>query len=181
MTPDGEVTCRVRILGLPVALWAKTQDSSDELIREFTLIALGDAPGERALPQRLMALLQQLTASYGHLGEGQTEVLQRAALEGVETLDELIYEMPASAASAATTLGRMLDECDEYCQAGDHLLTLAAEPDVRAFRWWFLDEVSAQLQGAPPTPWPESAWARRTSAGGQGDRQDRSLRHRCVK
>ena len=49
MTDTGDVTCTIRILGLPVAVWAKTQEASDELIREFTLIALGHAPGEREL------------------------------------------------------------------------------------------------------------------------------------
>ncbi len=163
MTTGGDAPRRVRILGLPVAIWARAQESSDELIREFTLIALGDAPGERELPQRLMALLQQLTASYGHVGESQNELVQRASLDGVETLDELIYEIPPSAASAATELGRMLDECDEYCRAGEHLLTLAAGADVRAFRWWFLDEIAAQVGGAPPTPWSESHWALQAS------------------
>ena len=106
-----------------------------------------------------MALLHQLTTTYGSLGEAQTELLQRAALAGVETLDELVYEVPPSAASAAVELALMLDECDDYCKAGQHLLTLAAEPDVKAFRWWFLGEVRAQASGEPPTPWAESLWA----------------------
>jgi hypothetical protein len=168
MTATGDGACTIRIRGLPVAIWAKAQDSSDDLIREFTLIALGDVPGERELPQRLMALLQQLTESYGHIGAAQTELLQRAAIEGVETLDELVYDIPPSAAAATTELGRMLDECDEYCKTGEHLLTLAAEADVRAFRWWFLDEIRAQVEGAPPTPWAESSWALRAHRREQG-------------
>ena len=113
-----------------------------------------------------MTLLQQLTATYGQVGEPQNELLQRAALEGVETVDELVYQLPPSAAEAATALGLILDECDEYCNAGEHLLTLAAGPDVKAFRWWFLDEIRSQMSGGPPTPWAESAWAATASAEG---------------
>jgi hypothetical protein len=160
VTTSGDDALRtVRILGMPIQIWAKAQEGTDELIREFTLIALGEAPGERELPQRLLALLQQLTASYGQVGGAQTELLQRSAGAGLETLDELAYEIPLSAADAATELGRILDECDEYCRAGEHLLTLAAEDDVRAFRWWFLDEIRAQVSGEQPTPWAESSWA----------------------
>jgi hypothetical protein len=159
LSGDGEGTSTIRLLGVPVAIWSRAHESGAELIREFTLIALGDAPGGRDLPQRLVSLLRQMTASYGNLGEAQTKALQQAALAGEETVDELVYELPPSAATAAVELALMLDECDEYCRAGKHLLTLAAEPDVRAFRWWFLGEVRAQASGEPPTPWAESLWA----------------------
>jgi len=152
-------TSTIRLVGLPVALWSKAQETGAELVREFTLIALGDAPDGHDLPQRLVALLHQLTTTYGDLGEAQTALLQRAALAGIETLDELVYDVPPSAASAAVELALMLDECDDYCKAGKHLLTLAAEPDVKAFRWWFLGEVRAQASGEPPTSWAESLWA----------------------
>lgn len=159
VTGDEEDTSTIYLLGVPVAIWSKAQESGAELIREFTLIALGDAPGGRDLPQRLVTLVRQMTARYGSMGEAQTELLQRAALAGEETVDELVYELPPSAASAAVEIALMLDECDDYCKAGKHLLTLAAEPDVKAFRWWFLGEVRAQASGEPPTPWAESLWA----------------------
>jgi hypothetical protein len=61
--------------------------------------------------------------------------------------------VPASAGSAATALGEMLDEADEFCRAGD-LLTLAAPDDSVEFRRWYLGEIVGQLAGRAPTPWP---------------------------
>jgi uncharacterized protein YfaT (DUF1175 family) len=48
----------------------------------------------------------------------------------------------------------MLDEADEYCRAGHHLLTLATPEELRVFRSWYLGQVAAQLSGAPAEPWP---------------------------
>jgi hypothetical protein len=48
----------------------------------------------------------------------------------------------------------MLDEADEFCRQGKHLLTLATPPDLRRYRQWFLGEFVAQIGGRPPTPWP---------------------------
>ena len=50
----------------------------------------------------------------------------------------------------------MLDEADESCTRGDHLLTLATPEELR-FRCWFIGEFVAQINGAPPTPWPDVA------------------------
>ena len=51
----------------------------------------------------------------------------------------------------------MLDEADEYCRRGDHLLTLATPPEELRFRRWFISEFVDQVNGAPPTPWPDVA------------------------
>ena len=45
----------VRVLRIPVPIWAKTQEHIDELLREFTLIAaqLNESGGGRDVPVRL--------------------------------------------------------------------------------------------------------------------------------
>ena len=43
MSEDSGIST-IRLLGLPVAIWSKAQETGAELVREFTLIALGDAP-----------------------------------------------------------------------------------------------------------------------------------------
>jgi len=63
--------------------------------------------------------------------------------------------VPASAGAAAAALRDLMDEADEYCQQGEHLLTLTSPEDVTAFRRWFLDEFERQCGGADPVPWPE--------------------------
>jgi len=51
----------------------------------------------------------------------------------------------------------MLDEADDYCRRGDHLLTLATPAEELRFRRWFVGEFVEQLGGAAPTPWPAYA------------------------
>jgi len=49
------------------------------------------------------------------------------------------YQLPATVVDAVRALDAILDEADEYCLAGKHLLTLATPPDLVTFRRWYLD------------------------------------------
>ena len=144
----------VRLVGLPVPLWESTSQHTDELLREFALMAAGRASGtvEDDVPGRLTALITALQAQYGAGADEREEPLRAAAAAGRATLD-LSFPLPVAAADAAADLDRMLDEADEYCAQGRHLLTLASPPEVVRFRRWYLSEVTAQLGGADPTPW----------------------------
>ncbi|CAN5191697.1 hypothetical protein BH24ACT1_BH24ACT1_03630 [soil metagenome] len=65
------------------------------------------------------------------------------------------YRVPPEAKEAAVALGALLDEADEFCRNGIHLLTLATPPGPYALRRWYLSEFIAQIDGADPTPWDE--------------------------
>jgi hypothetical protein len=65
------------------------------------------------------------------------------------------YQIPVAASSAAQQLGSMLDAADDFCRAGQHLLTLATPPELVRYRRWYLGEFVAQLADGPATPWPE--------------------------
>lgn len=160
--------CRVRLLGTQVELWARTQEYADDLLREFALIALGERPGERELPTRLTSILQELSNRYGNLGGAQQERLEAAAEKGEKQIGVLEYEVPASVGAVAVQLAELLDEADEYCRQGEHLLSLASPPEIRAFRWWLLDEFRRQVDGEPPAAWADSAWARGVVGGSTG-------------
>jgi hypothetical protein len=147
---------------VPVGLWAKTQEQTDGLLREFALAAdRPDVDRERHLPRRLTRLIESLTAQYGGVSTKQEEQLFAAAAAGQAVIEDLAYQVPGAAAGAAQTLGEMLDDADEYCRQGRHLLTLAADPDVVRFRWWYLRQFIDQIGGAEPVPWPEYEAARR--------------------
>jgi hypothetical protein len=149
---------RVRLLDLPLDLLDRAQQASEELLREFTLIAAGLARGAdrpdpgRRLPARLISIVQTLLEGYRPFTVAQDEQLAAAVRAGMPRLDQVVYEVPASAADAARALGEMLDEADDYCRAGEHLLTLATPPDLVAFRRWFLGEFERQAAGDPPMP-----------------------------
>lgn len=156
MSNDGDLV-DVRLLELPVDVWSLTQQHTDELLREFTLMTSSAPDGEdpsHEVPRRLLELVEVLTASYSDASDEPRRRLFAAAEAGQTVIDELRYRVPPEVGEASLTLGAMLDEADDYCRAGQHLLTLATPPDLVRFRQWYLGEFAAQVHGRPPVPWP---------------------------
>jgi hypothetical protein len=142
----------VRLLRLPLVVWQRTQEHVDGLLREFALIAQDDE-AKLSTPGRLLALVQHLSAGFGSFSQSQ-RIEMEEALERGDTEIDVTYRVPPAAAGAAQQLGDMLDEADEYCRRGDHLLTLATPEEELRFRHWYIREFVDQLGGARPTPWP---------------------------
>ena len=152
--PDREAELvNVVLLGFPLDVYQRAQEHADGLIREFALIAQ-DRQGDNAvsLPARLIAIIDTLTTRYGAIGSGP-ESARDAAIDRGERVMDLHYRVPPSVAEASRLLGAVFDEADEYCLAGEHLLTLASPPEALAFRRWFIDEFIRQIAGASATPW----------------------------
>jgi len=154
--PAGGDLVEVQLLQIPVRLWARSQEQHDALMREFALMSVPTEPGEkeRHVPTRLLELIDTLNADFEGVSTEQEKALEAAAAAGVESLD-LVYRIPAAAAPASQALGAMLDEADEYCRQGQHLLTLAPDEDLVRFRWWFLDQFIGQTEGKSPVAWPD--------------------------
>jgi hypothetical protein len=149
---------RVRLLRMPVQVWVESKQHMDELLREFTMLSAGEADGSAThhTPRRLLALVDALKQQYGAGSEERDAAIFAAADAGETSLD-VDLDLPVAAVGAATQLGDMLEEVDEYCRQGRHLLTLATPPELVRFRRWYLGEVAAQLQGGEPTPWGDDA------------------------
>ena len=159
--PDGEnPLVTVQILGLPVGLHARAAEHGEELQREFALIAHGRerSDNHREMPRRLLSLIATLQGSYGGFTTQQEDLLESAIRSGQSTLD-LTFHVPAGAGEAAAALGALLDEADDYCREGRHLLTLATPSDLVAYRRWYLREFVDQIGGAAPMPWSSSLGA----------------------
>jgi hypothetical protein len=151
----GDGLAEVRILGFPVQLQARAQEHMDDLLREFMLIAAANEQDPSShVPRQLLELIQEVQSDYAGFTSEQAAQVVGARESGLESLD-LVYRVPTSVAKAAMRLGEALDEADGYCLAGDHLLTLAAPPQVLELRRWYLGEFIAQIAGAPPTAWPD--------------------------
>ena len=138
----------VRIVGLPLDVYARASEHNDELLREFALIREDNSDH---VPARLLDLIDDLNARFAAFTQGPTTALHQALARGDNEID-LHYEVPVEAADAAVRLGALLDEADDFCRSGD-LLTLATLPETLAFRRWFLGEFAAQVDGRPPRPW----------------------------
>jgi hypothetical protein len=146
----------VRIFGMPLAVQARAQEQHAELMREFALLAI-NGPAAREghdVPHRLIQLIADLTSRFGGIGAGAEADAAAAADRGAESVD-LVYQVPATVGDACAVFSAQLDEADDFCRAGERLLTLAAAPDLAAFRHWYLGEFSRQVRGAEPTSWPE--------------------------
>jgi len=146
----------VHLLRLPVPVRERAQEHSEALMREFALIAseARDDPSGDHVPARLLRLVESLNQAYaGFTGEQEAQ-LHAAAERGDAEID-LHYRVPPAAAGAAGELGRLLEEADEYCRAGRHLLTLATPEESVRLRDWFLGEFEGQAQGRHPVAWPD--------------------------
>ena len=144
----------VELRRLPVELQARAAEHAQELQREFVLIAGGLQHSEASptLPRRLLDLVEALQREYGGFTVEQEDTLEEAMRTGIPTID-LTFRVPRGAAQAAVAIGQMLDEADEYCREGRHLLTLATPPDLVAYRRWYLEQFVDQIAGCPPRPW----------------------------
>ena len=141
----------VVLLQLPVGLWLRSNEQSEALQREFALVA-ADPHG---VPARLLQVVATVRAKYGQPDSPQEQELYDALDSGRLVVERLVYRVPADVGEVAQQLGQVFDEADAFCQAGRHLLTIAADEEIGRFRSWFLDQFTDQIAGRPAVPWPE--------------------------
>jgi hypothetical protein len=145
----------VRMLQIPIPLHARAQEHNAELLREMYLLAQQvKESGSQQLPVRLVALVDALGTQFAGLTTIQDQQLDDAVAANVAEID-VIYHIPREAAVASRLINDMLDEADQFCRDGHHLLTLATPDDLLRYRRWFLGEFVDQVDGAAPTPWPD--------------------------
>jgi hypothetical protein len=147
----------IHVLELPVQVAGRAQQHFEELMREFALIAAGVASDdqEHHVPKRLLDLVDTLVQQYGGLNTEAEQRLADAIDRGDEVIADHVLEVPPEAGAATQALGDIIDEADEYCRRGQHLLTLASPEEAVNYRRWYLSEVIRQLDGQPPVPWPQ--------------------------
>jgi len=122
------------------------------MTREFQLILEQSHQHEGSVPNRLLQLSTTLSSRYAGFSDAQERRIEQGLAAGETQIDELTFLVPADVGDAARQLGDILDEADAYCRGGQ-LLTLAAPPELVAYRRWYLDNFIVQCAGAPPQPW----------------------------
>lgn len=174
---DTDRIAEVRLPEFPLRLWAAAQQHVDELLREFTLLSMGEESGESAghTPTRLLALIHELNTQYAGTTT-ETDAVRDAALTAGHDTMELVYQVPAAAREACIRLGEMLDAADDFCRDGDYLLTLATPLESLLFRRWYLDQFVHQIDGAGPVSWPQYRAAQQHDAQ-QHDAQQLDPQH----
>jgi anti-anti-sigma factor len=157
----------IRIIGLPLDLHREASEHHAALAREFALLAAAD-PDDRSVPARLITLSAELSERFAGMADDAGEELASALASGAATVD-LEYRMPPEVGPAAAQLDGLLDEADEFCRAGAHLLTLASPPESVAYRRWLLGQFIDQVEGAGPTSWRDWRARHADSADDPGD------------
>lgn len=138
----------------PLRIWARQQEHTEAMLREFNLLLIGEKSGEarRQAPGQLVELAESFTVTYGPLVERMTEERMSALERGLDRIDSRV-PLPAETPALLDSIEAVLKAVDEYCAAGD-MLTLARPPEIVAFYDWTTTEILAQYNGAQPTPWP---------------------------
>ena len=137
----------------PLRIWARQQEHSDEVLREFTLLVSGARSGEvEGAPAALLALAEMFSERFGRLMDEITATRLAALKSGADRMDWRV-PLPRSTPEVLRQVQSVWSAVDEYCRSGD-LLALARPADVVALMDWSTSELAAQFDGAEPTPWP---------------------------
>ena len=150
---DGPALVEIRLLRMSLRDYRESAAHHDELFREFALIRGQEAAGGHDVPARLLSFVEELNERFSNFSAGAQGEIAKALERGEETID-LTYRVPPETREATTRFAELLARADQYCRQGA-LLTIAPPPDAVVFRNWFLGEFATQIDGSPPTPWPE--------------------------
>jgi hypothetical protein len=139
----------VSLVALPVRLALESDLNLDALVREFQVM---EGSGTASEAGALVTAAREVLATYAAQRAAGRRVAHDAAARG-DRLVDVEAEVPEGAPAALHGLVALLEVVDEHCRSG-RLLALAASAELQAFRRWYADEVSRQVDGAPPRPCP---------------------------
>ena len=141
-------TRTVRLIGVPIDLLVRGQEHSEDLRREFALIAASDSD---SVPARVISVADSMRNKYAGAVVAPQETIDNAVAAGLASVD-VEYQVPPEARESAEELAALYEEADEFCRSGD-MLTLATPAESARLREWFFGEFIRQIEGAPPIPW----------------------------
>jgi hypothetical protein len=155
----------VRLVDVPVALFAASEQHTNDLLREIALMAAG-RPGAGRGHQ--YSDLLTTTDRYAHRPAGaRARIAESVALAQRSGWDSVTvdFDADASAADAALAWEELLVRFDAM-SAEERLLTLPADPELRAYRAWYVRELVEQVRtGRLPVSWER---ARHLAMAGSG-------------
>jgi hypothetical protein len=144
----------VRLLRVPVRLYAEGRRHHDDLLQELSVLAVSTEESEGQLPPHLAELVDVLGRRYGTPTDRPDAPIDEAVARGESSVD-LTYRVPAHMLEAADRLENLLAQADELCRSGE-LLAMPRSETMLAFSGWYLDEFRRQIAGEAPRPWPEA-------------------------
>lgn len=140
----------VRLVGIPVRVLVRSRRQHDELMHEFSLLAVQESQGDD-VPKRMLELIDMLGRRYAGASDQSNAQIDAAIERGDATVD-VTYEVAAHVVEAADRLASLMDEADEFCKR-EQMLTLQRAQVEKDFADWYLEEFRRQISGEPPQPW----------------------------
>jgi len=138
----------VRLLGMPVDMFASLRRHFNELGRELRLLAITD--GDR-YPLSVEFTEAYLQVEYERRQVSGVEALDRAIADGIDSVD-LDYLVPPTAPETMHRLSGLLTAVyDEL--SGEVLLSVRPPDDVVDFEQWYFGEFVRQAAGEEPIRW----------------------------
>lgn len=135
----------VRLENVPARLFLESQDHQHDLIRELQLIDTGRRSdiATTEVSHELARLIADILTRYRDVRTA-TRSQAIAALERGEATVTLEVPVRAGMASALKEWLALLDRADRACAEGE-LLLVAARPEVRQLRQWYVEELVARI------------------------------------
>lgn len=152
--PEGLV--EVRLIGIPLDLQQMASEHHEGLRREFKMLLAQGQTEESGVPARLVTLAETLEERFGAFTAAGKAELEEAAARGDRSVD-IVLTVPGEISGAVRKFLDLLEEADEYCRGGEHLLALATPPEPARYRNWLLGEFIRQAEGEDPLAWAEYA------------------------
>jgi hypothetical protein len=140
----------VRLVAVPVRVLEATRRHHDELMHEFSLLAVQENLSDD-VPKRMLELIDTLGRQYANTSD-RSDAQVNAAIERGDATVDVTYEVAEHVVDAADRLGALMDEADEFCKR-EQMLTLQRPPIAKEFADWYLEEFRRQIAGEPPRPW----------------------------
>lgn len=148
MPMDPSEMTSIRLINMPVELFAHLRRHFNELGRELRLLALTD-PEKYPLAVEFAEIYLQVEHERRQVSG--LEPLDDAIYSGAESVD-LTYLAPPSAPESMARLSVLLDEI--YATFADEsLLSIRPSKALQDLQRWYLGEFTRQGNGQEPTPW----------------------------
>ncbi len=155
MVTSAPVPVRTGVLrDYPLRLWAEQDEYTQDLLREFKLLLIGERTGRLAdaAPGQLVLLAELFETRFGALLQSISAERQAAYDRGLDRIDSRI-PLVDGAPELLEQVRQVLTAADDFCRQGD-LLLLPRPPHLVALSDWVRTELTTQYAGGAPTPWP---------------------------
>jgi GAF domain-containing protein/anti-sigma regulatory factor (Ser/Thr protein kinase) len=144
---DPEPTYTVELGDVPTALLISAKAHVDNLVREFTLAAAGDAAGHSAtVPDEIVLLIDTVVHRFAEARHAVKRQAIAAANRG-ESRTNLTVTLSLAAVEPGEDYLAALDLADTYARDA-RLLTLETPPQHRVFRQWYVRSLVEQVRRA---------------------------------